>query len=133
VNAALKLPRKIIPNAGPGQKPKPLQGPGAALRVSIDDPSAHPAECGGANPPCVGKVLVIANPGDSCGTPPCPALPGYTDPKHPVFVTVDWFGGTFPATSTLYIVKDGSGTPTPIPVCSKSSGHTTHRASRSTT
>ena len=57
--------------------------------------------------------------------PPCDILIGYNDKKHPVFVTVDFFGGTFPATSTLYKINDAN-VGTPIDPCIKMHGQYTN-------
>ena len=88
------------------------------MRITLDDPSTEPTACGGQ--PCLGKILNLTNPDPSCGPPPCPILPGYTDPKHPALVTLDFFGGVFPVTSTLYKVVNHVGTP--VPTCVKVKG-----------
>ena len=63
----------------------------------------------------------VTNPdGSSCGTPPCPILPGYNDPKHQVLLTMDWFGPVFGATTTVYKTQNGVGTV--VPPCIKASG-----------
>ncbi len=115
VNGVLLIPEQSGSGSGfaasSARRPRRNAGPGATVTVSLDDPSTQPTACGGQI--CLGQILNITNPDDSCGTPPCDPFPGYTDPRHPVLVTIDWFGGVFPRNSTIYKVKNGIGTPIP--------------------